>query len=285
MAAGHRTPSVFAALALALGLCASPAAAQIIFYEPFDYPAGPLFDSTTTSTWSLHSGVAPPLVLETPSDVGNSLDYPNILTASDDRLELYYERDGDIGRDIAPTFINSGDTIYVSMLLKIGSGANAPGSSAGGHYIAHFYDQRTPGRFRGRLQIRRDSFSDNIYLGVSWGTNDLPVWSFTAVAPNQTHCVVMKLVRQPGDDNDRVNLYVNPTMGALEPLIPQASTTNSSVNTNEDIGLWIGRFALRQASGIGRIQVDEIRLGRTWADVTPPLTPPASATGAWALYE
>jgi hypothetical protein len=72
--------------------------------------------------------------------------------------------------------------------------------------------------------------------------------------------------------NDRFTLYVNPTPGGPEPA-------TGPVVTGVDLGTVSG-LAIYST---GAFSIDEIRLGPTFADVTPVVPLPSAAYGGLAL--
>ena len=88
--------------------------------------------------------------------------------------------------------------------------------------------------------------------------------SLVPVVAGQTSLLVVKA--QFGQAADTFTLYVNPTPGGAEP----ASGIVKTSNTGDGLG-----FTLYST---GEFSIDELRLGETFADVTPVVPEPAGAT-------
>ncbi|MCX7916407.1 MAG: hypothetical protein N3A53_08930, partial [Verrucomicrobiae bacterium] len=91
----------------------------------------------------------------------------------------------------------------------------------------------------------------------------------SALGIGTTHFVVLKYEWVSGTGNDVVALYLDPTPGGSEPT-PAISITSGADQTTLQSVFIAQRSSANPASGT--IWIDEIRVGTTWADVTPPLT-------------
>jgi hypothetical protein len=102
-------------------------------------------------------------------------------------------------------------------------------------------------------------YSTNSISGSTTNTVYVDAYSSVAAAANQTVLLVVR-VDFNFDAPDVFKLYVNPTPGGSEPVTPDATLTN-------DIGTQNG-LALNAGNG-GTAFFDEVRLGATFASVTP----------------
>jgi hypothetical protein len=90
----------------------------------------------------------------------------------------------------------------------------------------------------------------------------------------QTNLVVLKYTFNPGPANDTVALWINPDPGSFG-LTEPAATTNDVAQTTTagtDASAGLDYFQVRAGSGgnaAGTCQIDDVRIGTTWADVTP----------------
>jgi hypothetical protein len=101
----------------------------------------------------------------------------------------------------------------------------------------------------------------------------LQVASGTAPTPGEAALLVLKAEFAAG--NDTFTLYMNPVPGGPEPL-------SGTVKSNSDVGLVNGLTFY----STGAFSIDEIRVGETFADVTPTPEPASLALlglGALAL--
>jgi len=100
-------------------------------------------------------------------------------------------------------------------------------------------------------------------------TNGVTYTASTGVSRtlNQTYLMVMRMAF--ADGNDVVDLFVDPPqIGGLPPVTPSASVTS----TND---LYFRTFRFYPGSGQNNGYVDEVRIGETYADVTPAIPEPA----------
>jgi hypothetical protein len=102
--------------------------------------------------------------------------------------------------------------------------------------------------------------------GLEGPVNDLSL-SSTSVVQGQTVFFVLRASFLPG--NDILSLYMNPTPGQPEPSTPDAVKTDLDVGTVT--GLTINNY--------GGFTTDEIRIGTTFAEVTPLAPVPEPAFG------
>ncbi|MFN3410418.1 MAG: beta strand repeat-containing protein, partial [Limisphaerales bacterium] len=108
----------------------------------------------------------------------------------------------------------------------------------------------------------------------------------TALPTDTTHLVVVRLRWVTGSSNDELALWLNPgSLGVGEGSVPPATITTTSGSDASTIG---SLAVVHQPTPTppGDFYVDEVRIGLTWADVTPTgCTPPAAynVTGGGAL--
>ena len=257
-----------AVAAFVLGAYSTVANAQLIAYEPFDYPAGDLNGGTPTTapgfagTWQR--------LIANPGDYGavttGSLSYPglgtthnklenghNILGESLDTavagpFAAYRDANGNIGLD--------GTTLYLSVLLK---------QSVTNHVFTAF-----------------DIFKDDILdtnrrasIDIWSGHGDATQWFVTGWIPTNivhsaaplgggpvtnTSLFVLKFTFGVGD-NDTLAVYTNPTVGSPEPGSATGSITG--------LDLSFDRVGTAHFSN-GFITADEIRIGSTYTSVVVP---------------
>jgi hypothetical protein len=159
-----------------------------------------------------------------------------------------------------------GATYYFSILIKP---ANTPATS-------HFYGLQLFSNSGNNGLDGHDLFIGKNGSGLNWGleystnfisgntTSTVPVhaYSSTPAASNQTVLLVVRVDFEPAGFGtpDVFSLYVNPTPGGSEPVTPDAVLTNN-------IGTQNG-LALNTGNG-GAAFFDEVRLGATFASVTP----------------
>ena len=128
--------------------------------------------------------------------------------------------------------------------------------------LGFFFDGVDPLKLRGRIYGRANG--GNVQLGILFTSGGITNYAPATFALNTTHFVVAKYTRLPGADNDVAAIFVDAPPGMPEPM-PGAISTNAAAG--QDV-TDIQRFGLRQNASIGVVEVDELRIGTTWADVT-----------------
>ena len=294
--------AVFAAAALAALFPATHASATLLRYEPFDHtPVGSTVEGKTNpdgETWvraygTVAAPVAPSLIkiasgslavpAGLPSAVGNSVEIDGGPSTDDGNSEQ-------AGRALRLPFgagngvvANSGGTIYFSLTLRVDelTGSN---DINGGFFLAlnnsAGLTTGNPTAGSGRLQSRIDPTDATKYnLGIFRNVNAAaaaPSWS-SALDVGETLFLVGSVEAVAGTQNDIARLWINPdttTFGdeSFSPLTTTPTLIDNSTGAGTDIGLV--SILLRQSTA-PHVTLDELRVGTTWADVTP-IPEPAS---------
>ena len=253
------------ALVALLGL--REAQAALLFYDGFDYPVGEELGEFSSSTnWDNDKN---PFTI-----VSGSLYYPGIEGTTGNRVNARASPPNlDSVRTVDGSWIKqSGGVLYVSFILRL-------------HGIAEI---RTTGEGTPLITVS-DTFNNTELLGISlrndgtmrlgalkYPSSGLTVSSsafFTtgpganlAVDGSTTYLIVAKYQWVKGPTNDVVTLWVNPTsLGDSEPAGNTVSTSAGEDGTGS-----AGRFTLCRGPNVN---IDEVRIGQTWASVTPTLEP------------
>ena len=140
-------------------------------------------------------------------------------------------------RNLATPLGADGTTVYLSFLLRPDAGYGFYGGINFGNV------------FVGRSGNQAD-------YGLEGPVNDLSL-SNAAVVQGQTVLLVMEVQFQAGDD--LLSLFVNPTPGQPQPGTPSATKTDLDVGTATSVLI----------NNYGGYTTDEIRVGPTFASVTP----------------
>lgn len=233
------------------------ASAALRAYDGFNYTPGlPLAGrsggSGFASPWS-----EPPVVVEganrnLPADTigSGSISFGPLVTAGQ-RVVTGGEFSFD-GRDLTPAPANN--VLYASFLLRRDANGN------GGEYGVGDY---------GGLEI--DGSANSILLGDS-AENELysieiagvgfPAASSSEVVTGRTAFLVARLEFNSGAGaSEIIRLYVNPAPGRPEPTAANVTRSDLDLGTLTGVGISTGTNATWS--------VDEIRLGDTYADVSP----------------
>jgi hypothetical protein len=259
--------SLFAGIAI-MALAGSVAAASLAS-EPFNYTIGSNLNGQ--GGWTLVSGTANQLEVST-----GSLSFAGLPASTANSAWVTELESEDLALDFAAqTDSGSGYVVYASALVNFSA---LPSTTASGQYFFHLTQTGSTTTFFARCFAR--TTAGNVEFGIRGSSADGPVFVTSPTVPlGTTAFVVIKYQSVPGASNDVASIFINPTPGAVEPAAG-ATTTPSA----EPAAGGIGRVSLRQSlssgEGMGTLTVDEIRVGTTWADVTPA----ASSVSDWSIY-
>lgn len=237
------------AASLAVLLAATRAQAALLAYEPFDYPAtGQLIGLTNgfgfLTAWT-NAGYDPSL---RPFNMKlGALDYPGLAIQGTNCVNAgAYTGVASVSRRLTTVPGDTNGVLFLSFLHRL------EGNTEYGSVVF--------GVGRGEeLSIGRRS-RQPFFLAHRGGAGR--VFSDTKSAEGETVFVVVKMELQEGPD--RITLYVDPTPGQSEPA-------HGAVKEDLDVQFADTIFLQSRAAW----SVDEIRLGTTWADVTPPAKSPS----------
>lgn len=217
-------------------------------HDPINYTVGQGLQTQTGWT-SLNSGDA--LLISS----GN-LTYAGLIAATGNKVTF----DG-AGIDAAKLFTQqTSGTVYYSFLLNITSLGSL--NTTGGYFTS--FNEGTGSTFGGTVWLRSDGAGYDV--GINPRTTAAnTVWSTGTQSINTTLFVVVSYQIVSGSTNDIVKLWINPTPGSTMP-VETLSATNSSTDLAN-----LNRILLRQDSATSTpfVEMDELRVGTTWADVTP----------------
>ncbi len=249
-----------------------------ILYEDFNYTVpgyvgGNGAVGTSSNNWTTHSvttGQTTTIDLQT----GGSLSYPGLTASAGSRVKLP-GTNTPVSRDINRGFTSTATVLYYSALVNVidatqlsattpdyfmcfGATSGASVTTLGGRLGAR--SSNTAANYR--LAILNQSTPSISALFTDW-TSDLNFGT--------TYLVVVKYDRSTTPTT--ASLWVNPvTIGGAEP----AGQVTNNIGTNPFTAF--ASICLRNGSGTPKVEVDEIRVGATWADVTPTGTISAPTT-------
>jgi hypothetical protein len=239
-----------------------------ILYEPFDYPnLGSAVSSNTPSNWTYGGSGTNDFNV-----TGGSLSYPGLRTSIGNSAT-----NGGVGLGVRRwigTNVNSG-ALYFSALFRMNNlgygtgGWNGVAAQIGGLLSI---DNST---FEFQVMVKSNSPSGYI-VGVQKGGGGTPVFDTTEYHANDTLLLIGKY-----DFSTLPNpatLWINPNSSTFGAALPPATGfISATTGTN---GLTIDRFNFRQNTATGSLSVpaamqwDELRIGRSWAEVAQPPRPP-----------
>jgi hypothetical protein len=280
------------------------ARATLYLTEPFDYPAEPL---TNAPAWSPTNGtgtvveLTPTLLL-----ISGDLAYGTLTDpAPVNHTRMQFSNNVKGCRPINGPIgtVGSGSSVYCSFIFykatTNGTTASSPiiGVSASGTATINqagcdgmvLYHQQSgvPGSGTYHLGIKvgggatAPAYPTGTQIYTSGNTNTTDI--------GQTNFIVMKYTFNAGAGNDTVALWVNPDPSSFGLSEPAATTNDVAATpasaftsaTESSSGLQFFQTRGGASAASGTIQLDNIRVGDTWADVTPTCitagigTPPA----------
>jgi hypothetical protein len=234
---------------------------SVLLYEPFDYAniGGPL-SSNTPANWTFGGSGTNDTMVES-----GSLSYSGLAAPIGNSVT-----NGGAGVAVRRSLgaVVSDGALYFSALFRmkdLGYGAwNGLPSQVGALTATN--------NSTFRLQVMVQSNSPSGYLiGVQkGGTGATATFATNEYHVNETILLVGRYDFAPNPDT--VSLWINPAASSFGASSPPSGSVTATTGT-DDLG--IDRFNLRQnvASGASSVpaavQWDELRVARTWADVTP----------------
>jgi hypothetical protein len=238
---------------LGAAFCAADARGALTVYEPFNYPAGSVVgDNSGTGFGGAYTG--------TGNVTSPGLAYQNLNTAGNTFTTASTPTAGNLGvfRTLAtPIDTNTGGTIYISFLASLPQ-ATVP--SYGG--VSLF----SGGTATEELFLGKPSNTPNYGYDAKFGAAGIATNG--PAASTTPALLVYRLTFSAAGET--ISAYYNPTPGAAEPAVAGSTSVIPE-----------GTFAatltsIRLQSGDQPINFDEVRIGTTFADVTP-VPEPASA--------
>jgi hypothetical protein len=280
--------------------------ATLLFYDSFNYgPSGTSLGTAGSPTWVKNGSSPDPTV----QGVGG-LTFPG-LQVSADSVSLQYDGSGVNAGSGAPaatdgtTLVANGTqgyltgTLYYSLLLKVtaiqvgtGNGFATGVNLTQGSFMAGLQTLTntaapTIPTSAAPLLIRSGDgtqFSATYQVGTSKTATavDRQFYTGQAFNVNDTVFVVLKY-NFDSVNGDSASLFINPTPGSTEPAAQLTVTAGTSLTLNTGIRSF---FVRNNSVEPDALLTDELRIGDTWADVTPSVVPepsPAALTGAGLL--
>ncbi|MBI1370915.1 MAG: PEP-CTERM sorting domain-containing protein [Planctomycetes bacterium] len=284
------------------GLFARPASAALLAYDGFiaggatpntaagQYQTGTGFSGdsiqgqspTTTgfaaAAWNSTSAFAANIYYRNESTQLTYIDSTGMhqLVTSTGQLDLFRSSgssadDKDMARSLA--IGNSlPDTLFISMIAKVASGASLTVRSAS-----------TDGSSERRFNFGIDASGHPFVTGTGTGSGMNTNTSIT-VDPTKTNFLVAKLIND-GTSSDEIDLYLDPklTSEGLNTPVAVIDGGNFYVGSNASWTLEDIFFRNRVTAAGQSIIMDELRIASTWAEATPNILVPEPTSAAIVL--
>lgn len=242
---------------------------QSLLYEGFAYPlpayiGGNGDAGTSSNNWTTHSVTVGQTT--TIDLIAGSLSYSGIATPTGDKLSFFSNANA-TSRDVNSAFSTTSTTAYYSVLVNIVDNSQISASTFD-YFMAFGGASGSSVTVLGaRLGIKSVNTGANFRFGI--GNTSGGTLTYTEFAQDlnfgTTYLVVVKY-----DINVAptvASLWVNPTsLGGAEPA--------GSITNNVGTGTFatLASICLRNNSVSPKAEIDEIRVGTTWASVTPATT-------------
>ena len=255
----------------------APAALTVVFpmpyCEPFNYPVGANLGGQTNPgflTWDdVGTSTSGPYVTIFP----DNLDIAGLPPATGNSILF-----GGLGKSarfsFAPSAVVTTGTLYYSFILRV---LDLTGTSSSGIFIAGF--NNTPGTQTGqptvigtRLYIRTAPGGFNLGLSKNSSTITDWVWDSRVFTAYEDILIVGGYLFNVGTSSDDVSmLWINPGSTNFGSAVPPAASLTTASGTDissSKIASFV--FFQRDVTEPAAMLADELRIGPTWASVTPP---------------
>jgi hypothetical protein len=281
------------ALLLFLGGLAASADAAMLVYEGFDYTVGqPVLGNVNPSNGQTYFQSGPAGRVNTVMVAGGNLQVPGPMPdPTGDSATINGQGNGASNGTADRLSIGgaipvgaTGATVYYSLAVRVDS-LSGSNNTTGGFGVAFNNSTGaqagTSGTVAAKLQMRIDptdatKFNFGIFNNRSTGVAASLSWSPMQFDVGTTYFIVAAYQMIPGASNDLSHLWINPATATLGAAVAPAPTVSDTVPAGTDMGQ-VASILLRQ-SPAPFMTIDELRIGNTWADVTPVPEP-----GTWAM--
>ncbi|MGA2822501.1 MAG: PKD domain-containing protein [Bacteroidales bacterium] len=238
---------------------------QIVLYEDFNYTpptyiGGNGNAGSYSNNWTTHSVTSGQTT--TIDVVNGNLSYTGLFPPNGYKVSMYGNNNL-TSRDVNRAITYSGNVLYFSVLLKLVDNSDL---TTTGDYFMHF--GATAGAavtiFGARLGAKSVNSGANFRFMIENTSGGTPTFTEFAQDLNfgTTYLVVAKYDKSTSPTT--ASLWVNPSsLGGSEP--------SGSVTNNSGTGAFatFASICLRNNATTPKVEIDEIRIGPTWADVTP----------------
>ncbi|NVO18463.1 MAG: chitobiase/beta-hexosaminidase C-terminal domain-containing protein [Bacteroidetes bacterium] len=255
--------ALFTAAILLIGFHSS-SWGQAILYEDFNYTVpgniggNTTASGTTNNNWTTHSNTK----VGTDDVVASSLTYTGLSNPTGNKVFIP-GNNTTTPRDVNRGFTSTATVLYYSALIQVVDNTQL---GTADDYFMNFgaTSGATVTSFGGKLGIKSVNAGANFRLSInntSGGTVTFTEFA-TDLSFGTTYLVVVKYDRSVSPTV--ASLWVNPvSLGGTEPA--------GSVSNSSGTGTFaaFASICLRNSSGTPKANIDEIRIGTTWADVTP----------------
>lgn len=277
---------------LGLSLAAFQVRADLTFYDGFNYTSGNFLAPRTDTTGTPDPGLlnteysvnwryagAGGVLNNVPTISSAGLTYEGLRPGVGNSALYDMTQIGSTRIQVTPSAFNSG-LVYWSGLVRvnnIGTLTTGPNGMLLGGFNNAAGAGTLPTVVGAGLRIRQDTSDPAVYhigTGMNSGTaaGNVQFDNVTPYAAGQTVFVVGAYEIIAGANNDKAYMWINPDVNSFGAgLAPAPTLTSAPGGTVADSSAVILSFSLRNVNTVGNpgVEFDELRVGTTWADVTP----------------
>ncbi len=190
-----------------------------------------------------------------------SLSYPGLPASVGNKVA--YDGTGSDNYRVFGSAVTTGSTYY-SFILNVSA---LGGLTTTGGYFTSLVQAASTSAFGGAVWTRLSTTAGKFNVGVSTRSNSVVSWLPADLDPGTSYFIVAAYDIITGTANDVARIWLNtPAIGGSEP------TADATAAVGTDLGAaGVERVLIRQdnATNTPFVQLDELRVGTTWADVTP----------------
>ena len=188
-----------------------------------------------------------------------NLTHPSLqtLAPAGNMINILGTAGGSSYRSFNDSAVSSG-SVYYSFLARCAS------LSSGSGYLTGLLPSgiTSPGGSSDSLAVYFAPAGDGYQLGIR-KSGASTVYATATLATNTTCLLVAKYTFGPSPGDDTVGLFINPAPGGAEPAAPDATQTGGT-DASSLLNVYI-----KSSGGYGSWYFDTLRIGPTWASVTP----------------
>lgn len=234
---------------------------SLSFAQAFDVFTAAAGSNLNANGWVTHSGTSGFVVA-----AESSLTYPG-LTSTGNKAVISSTGVEDVNLASATPILAAEGTAYYSALINV---VNTTGLALNTDATGNFFmfmgtgagASGTVGAFNVRLYIRNGSVANTFNLGIL-NNSGAPI-TVSYGATNYPVGATLFIVAKFNFATNTASLFVNPTIGGSEGVATISNATGVALAPAS-----VGCIGFRQQSPTtGNIEIDEVRIGATWAYVT-----------------
>lgn len=233
--------------------------AQLLNYESFNYtPDGTmgLYTQSGAAWVRLNTGDS---ILVT----SGNLSYTGLPSSTGNKIS--FDGSGSDNYKIVTASPVTSGSVYYSFILNVSS---LGGLGTTGGYFTSIAQAATTTSYGTSVWTRKSSGDPSKFnIGVSTRSNSTVSWLSSELTPGTPYFIVVAYDIISGTANDVGRIWLNTSaIGGAEPAADATSASGTDLGSQG-----IDKILVRQdnATNTPFIELDEIRVGTTWADVTP----------------